>query len=284
MISILICGINTKYRNSVIENITQTIGLDHEILYFDNQIENKSISSVYNLLKAQAKGKYICFLHEDILFLESNWGLELKNIFENNENIALVGVAGATYKSKIPSTWSCINNKFLVKNYIQHYKKINKNKDIFFSNFTSDASEVVFVDGLFMCITDVLNKKILFDEELIKGFHGYDFDLCLQAKSNNFKIVVSKNIQLEHFSEGGINFDWYKTYRALCKKWAFLLPLKCQKISFLENISLDYSCFYSGLSAIGRLNMSSCLQKFLFFVSFFNFHFVWYFIFKRLKN
>ena len=104
MISVLICSADNSLLNQVKTNIEQTIGVEHEILFFEN-LEKKGICEVYNSLAARAKFSYLCFVHEDILFQTLNWGLLLADIFSKNPAIGVVGVAGSKYKSKSFSGW-----------------------------------------------------------------------------------------------------------------------------------------------------------------------------------
>ena len=90
MISVLICSADNSLLNQVKANIEQTIGVEHEILFFDN-LEKKGICEVYNSLAAQAKFSYLCFVHEDILFQTLNWGLLLAG---TNRNAFQYGIPG----------------------------------------------------------------------------------------------------------------------------------------------------------------------------------------------
>jgi hypothetical protein len=281
MISILICGINPTYRETITRNIETTIGVDYELLYFDNKEENKSISAVYNILKKNAQGEYICFMHEDLFINTANWGVEISRIFQQDPSVGLIGVAGTMYKSRIPSSWSCIDPQFLVCNYIQHFKDKTKKPIAVKYNTTEKEHEVVMVDGLFMCINQDLNQKIKFDEETIKGFHGYDFNLSLQTIQLKKKIIATNRVLIDHFSDGHINNDWYYTYYAMSKKWNNILPLTSTRLSFIDKISLEYSCFYSGIKAVSNTSIPNLVQ---FILQHFCFHFLWYYPYKRIYS
>lgn len=281
IISIIICGINDDYRTNITQNIKNTIGTSFELLYFDNRVENKSISVVYNTLKAKTQGEYLCFLHEDLFINTANWGVEILKIFQEDPSVGLVGIAGTMYKSRIPSSWSCIDPQFLACNYIQHFKDKTRKPIAVKYNTTETEHEVVMVDGLFMCINQDVNQKIQFDEEIIKGFHGYDFNLSLQTIHLKKKIIATNRILIDHFSDGHINKDWYYTYYSMSKKWNSILPLTCVKMSFIDKISSEYSCFYSGFKAVKKTTAPQIIS---FLFHHFSFHFLWYYLYKRFYS
>lgn len=284
ILSIVICGINEVYKTKIIQNIEETIGVPYELLYHDNRKENQGIAVVYNTLKKNAKGEYICFMHEDLLFHTVDWGKEIINIFQNDSKIGLVGVAGAKYKSRTPSSWSCIDPQFLACNYIQHFKDKSKEPLPVKYNTSVKESEVVMIDGLFMCASQEINRGIQFDEQIVKGFHGYDFNLCLQTIHLNKKIVSTNRILIEHFSDGNVNLDWYYTYKAMCHKCKDSLPLSATKISFLERVSMEYSCFYNGLKALKPWRTQTRWEIIQFVLRYFKIHFLWYFCYKRMYS
>src|SRR5690349_17422997 len=98
MISILVCSVKPGLYQQLAVNIEETIGIDYELLCFDNRKANKGICEVYNLLAAKAKYNLLLFVHEDVLFKTNNWGQILSRIFFENE-IGVVGIAGCKYKS-----------------------------------------------------------------------------------------------------------------------------------------------------------------------------------------
>ena len=85
MISVVICSINPTYADQVSKNISETIGVEHEIILMDNTRINKSISAVYNMGAASSKFGIVCFVHEDVLFETNVWGSHLVSLFDNDQ-------------------------------------------------------------------------------------------------------------------------------------------------------------------------------------------------------
>lgn len=199
MISIIICSRDLPLYNKVEKSIKKTVGLvEYEIIKIDNSIENISITKAYNLGIDKSKYEYLLFIHEDILFHTKNWGKLLINIFENNINIGLIGIAGAKYKSKYPSAFWHTDSSMIKLNLIQHYN--NKKSSLNSTGFDNDSLEnVVTLDGVFMALNKKLNVR--FNEE-IEGFHCYDLGLCIDVIETKHIIVVTNEILIEHFSIG----------------------------------------------------------------------------------
>jgi glycosyltransferase involved in cell wall biosynthesis len=221
MISIVICSINKLLFEQVSKNIAETIGVEFEIIQIDNSITNYGICKAYNIGAAQAQFNYICFLHEDILIKSSNWGTEIINFLKKYKNVGIVGVAGSTYKSLVPSVWAQGLHGTDYANLIQHYRK---NVSINTERIGEHFSEVKTLDGVFLFTKKEIWQNNRFDEATFDKFHCYDLDFCLQV-GQQFKIFVFNNLLIEHFSSGSLNKDWVNYSIKLTEKWQNLLPI-----------------------------------------------------------
>jgi len=223
MISVLICSINPDLLKNVTENISKTIGVPFEILYWDNRIEKKGICKVYNELARKAQFPYLCFLHEDVLFQTNNWGRNIADIFINDKEIGLIGIAGSKFKSAYFSGWYTGVKELDCANYIHQYKTGTEHICL-----TPDdkkiPQEVVCIDGVFMCTTKDAWANISFDEKFLKGFHFYDIDFSLQL-AGLYKVIVTYDIELVHITSGGdYSNNWIETAFQFHKKMKSVLP------------------------------------------------------------
>lgn len=227
MISIVICSRNSELSKEFYQNIDKTIGCEYELIVIDNSRNTYSIYEAYNLGIKKSLGSFLCFIHDDILFHSDNWGTKIENIFNENSEIGLIGVAGAKVKSKTPSGWwNCLENQKVI-NIIQHNDNHNVEKII--KGFDNQLfSEVVIIDGVFMAARKI---NTIFFSSKINGFHLYDFNLSMEYLSNNFKIVVTNEILIEHFSIGKINKDWFEALVKLHDIYKYLLPAKINNIT-----------------------------------------------------
>jgi hypothetical protein len=232
MISIIICSASTKELKQVSQNIDLTIGVPYEIIGINNSDGKRGICEVYNEGKRKAKYDTLCFMHEDIEIKTENWGINVLNIFTENKEIGVVGVAGGGYKALAPSGWYCVEYNSPDKsfqNVIQGFKLKSKPEVHAYHNpYLQKLSEVVCVDGMWFCARkDILNDKP-FDEDMLKGFHGYDVDFCLSIFGKH-KIVVTYDILMKHSSEGNFNKEWLNDLLKLHRKWNAHLPMTVTK-------------------------------------------------------
>ena len=249
MLSIIICSVDATLLKQVSKNIFDTVGVPHELLVADNKDANEGICKVYNRLAAQAQYPYLCFIHEDVLLHTYGWGKILIDAL-NLSNVGLVGISGATYKSKYPASWSACNKEFYRFSGIQHFKETKQVSHITFNPLHEKLSEVAVIDGVFMAIKKEVWHRFRFNEVDLRGFHCYDIDFSIQLKLNGYKIVVLQDLLLEHFSEGHLNKQWIQSSLWLHKKYAKHLPLIVGSIDYKVRRSSDYAAIISMLSAI----------------------------------
>lgn len=241
MISIIICSRTSEISTSLSQNIEKTIGCAYELIVIDNSENKYSIFEAYNLGIQKSKGDFWCFMHDDILIHTSNWGLELIEVFKSDNKIGLIGVAGAKVKTRMPSAWwDCPEDQKII-----HIKQHINNETV--ENWKQGWNEnsienVVVIDGVFM--VGKKDNRIVFDERL-KGFHNYDLCLSLLYIQNNYKVVVTQNVLIEHFSLGTINKTWFESTLQFDNLFKRFLPLKLE--SSLSAKELKIQEFKNGM-------------------------------------
>ncbi len=238
MISVIVCSANKILLDKLRINLAGTIGVPYELLVVENYTGQRSIASIYNEAGSKAKFDILCFVHEDVIIHDIGWGQELIKLFENS-GIGLVGISGAVYKSAYPGTWSTCHPKLYRTNSLQHFP----GRELPLATDTNQgklkAEQVAVIDGVFMATTKKVFEQYRFDEQLLKGFHGYDIDYALQV-NQEYKVVVSYRILLEHLSAGILSQDWLADSIAVHKKWKDLLPVKSIEIEPAMTTESDY--------------------------------------------
>jgi glycosyltransferase involved in cell wall biosynthesis len=203
-ISVIVCSKRASHLDSLKSNIEDTIGCPYELIVLDNSNSEYSIFSAYNLGIERSRGNILCFIHEDVLFHTPDWGGKLKNIFSQNFQTGIVGVAGSKIISEIPSGWWEQPSTALVKNILQH--RPDGRVELLTGGFEDGKEqEVAVIDGVFMCLRR--DSRINFNKNL-EGFHNYDQSVCLDYLKKNYKVLVTNQILLEHFSNGTIDSRW----------------------------------------------------------------------------
>lgn len=230
MLSIIICSRTQTISNDLFNNIKNTIGYEYELIIIDNSENKYSIFEAYNLGIGKSKGKYLCFIHDDILFHSQNWGGFVNRIFSENPKAGLLGIAGSKVKTKMPSGWWKCPDEFKEINIIQHHS--NKEIEKWEYGFKGTSiSEVVAIDGVFMVMRKNCN---LFFNTTLKGFHNYDLNISFECKKRGYDIFVSNEILIEHFSNGVINDSWFESASKIHHIYRDLLPLKTADIYDLK--------------------------------------------------
>ena len=85
--------------------------------------------------------------------------------------------------------------------------------------------EVDSIDGVVMVLSPWAVRELRFDESL-GNLHGYDFDICMQAKAAGKKVVTTDFHAIHHHSLELINDAeaWTQSYIRLVEKWNGRLP------------------------------------------------------------
>lgn len=222
MISIIICSKYESLPDALLQNIANTIGTQYEIIHIANTGNQHSIFSAYNEGIKKSKFPYLCFIHEDVLFRSNNWGEKLAVHLQQPDS-GIFGLAGRDLVTRVPASWTV---KLSGVNIIQSSNNGRKRTKKRFKpkNFDQTRRAVVLLDGVMLCMKRELMNSIAFDENF-DGFHGYDFDICIQSAVKGLKNYVMYDITLEHFSRGNPDVIYYRNLIAIFKKWQSNLPL-----------------------------------------------------------
>ena len=260
MISIIISTRNPNQLASILENIEATIGVDYEIIAVENSSGTTGLCRLYNESANKAKYDFLCFMHEDILFHTNNWGDILIKLL-NIQDTGLVGVIGATYKSRAPSPWWISNytleKKFYRGNILQHSSKglkLDRYSD--FDAPTQSESEVVVLDGVWVCCSKKKWSEVMFDEKFDK-FHFYDLDISLNMHQRGYKNVVTYDVLIEHFSSGNIDANWIIASQNFYFKWRYYLPVGVINLSHKEKNRIERVSLINQLTEIQKNKVKS---------------------------
>lgn len=223
MISCIVCSRYSALSERLVQNIQHTIGASFELVVLDNSKNKYSIFSAYNEGVRRAKGEFLCFMHEDILFHSQNWGQELCRIFED-DTIGLIGVLGTQFMPDTPSAWwwtGCT-----VGHVLQSVNdRLGENNTYINGNPVQEDVDAVIVDGLFMCMRREMFDRIRFDDQSFDSFHCYDHDVCMQVLSLGKRIIIAHGIIIEHASVGNVGKEFINQLNVFYNKWEKSFPI-----------------------------------------------------------
>lgn len=266
MISIIISSCNQQYFTALQGNISNTIGVEYEIIKIHNP-GKMSICEAYNRGVEKAKYSILCFAHEDIEFKTENWGSKVLDIFSSAPHVGLLGAAGNIYKSLTPSHWSfpdADKNSFyvnVIQGDLQTVEPI-----IFYANPTNvNLQQVAAIDGFWFCAPKDVILEFPFDSKTCTGFHGYDVDISLSVQKK-YKVAVTFDILIQHFSTGNFKRDWMDSILKVHKKWKNELPLQIDGYKELNQKKEETKAllFFSKLMLDNHYNLLKVLSLFRF--------------------
>jgi hypothetical protein len=241
MISIITASRDARLLKNLEDNIAETIGgIPYEFILCNSVDAKKGLSFMYNEASIRACNDIICFCHEDISFHTKHWGQKLLDIFNNNPEMGLIGVAGSKYKALTPSTW--FNEgfaKFKRVNIIQH-SRFNDKSLVIFNPDNKRIEDVATLDGVFLATRKEIISEIKFDSENFRNFHFYDLDFSLQVLKK-YKVCVQYDFLIEHFSVGKIDRTWIYDGIQFYRKWRKSLPVRIQyDICLMDALLIEY--------------------------------------------
>ena len=282
MISIITCSIKPEMCEAMVKSISETIEYEHEFIIVDNRGKDHGLCKVYNEAANQAKGEFLCFVHEDVIIKTKNWGIELVKFARENKECGVIGVAGGKYACKNFSSW-WVNDRVVKilhdSNKLRSYREehlifqyVNPQNETF--------SEAVCIDGLFMFVKSDICKNNKFDEKTFKGFHHYDADFTLSI-AQKYRNYVYFGMDVCHFSGGDTNKSFYENVYIFQKKWKKILPfcISGYKPTFKEEIyrAHEHYCQW-------RENGVSLLKSLLRIIDINSLYFSLHFLFDLVKH
>ena len=203
----------------LLNNIKETIGIPSNIMHIQNN--GVSLTTVYQEAMDKSNTDIVVFVHDDIEFLRSGWGIELIRMFNEHKEYGIIGVAGSAEFDSNAMWW----------NYSKKYGQVlhRSNGDSWLTTFSpllkKDLEEVCVIDGLFMAV----HKKRIskgFSKE-VEGFNFYDIDFCLSNfLDGKTKIGVTTHIRLAHNSVGNLTENWFNNKEKINDKFGKNYPIK----------------------------------------------------------
>lgn len=220
-ITIVVCSQFDEFeKKDYISHVKETCGVECNFIFIGNN--KSSLSEIYKNMVDESLTDIIIFMHDDLHFFTKNWGNKIIDIFKNNSEYSIIGLAGSADFDEKCAWWQ---NKEL---YGQVAHKQNGNVWITeFSDKFEGLNEVCVIDGIFMAI-DKTKIKHNFDTTFT-GFHHYDTSFCLSNFLDGCKLGVTTEINVLHDSVGFMPDEWYDNRCMLFEKLIDKFPIKVKK-------------------------------------------------------
>lgn len=225
--SVVICSVDFERYMFCRDNIISTIGVSIEFVRINNKEAKWPIAKAYNNGAKVATAPNLLFIHEDVMFESSNWGVEISNKLADTTT-GVIGFIGSPFRLGSYSGW-CEHEEHAFGHmyYIKNGERIGWHKEPWQENGTIGESfaPVLVVDGLGFAVRKNIWEISPFDESMLDSFHCYDIDFCLQI-ALKYRNYVYLKADITHFSNGNMDYRWIEqTLKMTDGKWSKMLPM-----------------------------------------------------------
>ena len=197
------------------------------------QIVFASVGSIYrnyNLIIDQVKDRddveALVLIHQDAEIDDPQFTAKLRQAFADPDAV-IVGCAGAVDVRSIAwwegsITWASFTHRYpeFGGGEIPAFSWITEHIPPF-----AKTGEVDSIDGFVMGLSPWVFHNLRFDESLGQQ-HGYDLDICMQARSAGKKVVTADMRVIHHHSLRLVEDteSWIQAHMRLAEKWDDKLP------------------------------------------------------------
>ena len=180
------------------------------------------MTKAYNQAMQKSDAKYKVYLHQDVFIVNKNFILYILDIFAENDQIGMIGIAGT---EKMPTSAYWWKSKIKVQHVSVYDNASGKMCNINDSNCEEKYARVAVIDGLVM----VTQYDILWREDIFDGWHFYDMSQSIEFAKRGYQVVVPNQLEPWCIHDCGV-LDIDKVYDAyrnvfLDEYSAYLFPL-----------------------------------------------------------
>jgi hypothetical protein len=195
------------------------------------QASNGSIFRNYNLLMDRVADRddleALVLVHQDAEIVDEYFCATVRETLADPD-VAIIGCAGSVGVRSIAwwegsPTWGSFTHRY------EEYgggEIPAMSWDMTKAPDFARTGEVDTIDGFVIVLSPWAIRELRFDESLGTMLHGYDFDLCLQARAKGKKVVTANLRVVHHHSLellGDIG-DWMRAHIAIAEKWNGSFP------------------------------------------------------------
>jgi protein O-GlcNAc transferase len=169
----------------------------------------KSLAEGYNRGASKASGNVLIFCHDDIDFVQADFGTRVLHHLQTSDVIGVAGTSRLTGSAFMDSGYpDCCGQ-------IIHARQDWRKPDSILSYFAPGIQGLVVegiqaLDGVFIAMHRRVWEAIKYDEAEFDGFHLYDVDFTYRAYLAGLRLMVPMDLLLVHFSDGAYSPTWQR--------------------------------------------------------------------------
>jgi GT2 family glycosyltransferase len=156
--------------------------------------------------------------HEDVEIVDNDFLATIRRRFQD-PSIAVLGVVGGRGVRSI--AWGLGSETFGSVTVTRAVPPIDERiTETTLGAVPTGVHEVDAVDGILLVLSPWAARELRFDEAFSEVFHGYDVDICFQARERGRRVVVEELHAIHHTvrmrGEGWVEADvlWQRKWRA----------------------------------------------------------------------
>ena len=193
-----------------IERVAKT-GVEVVVIAVDAE---KGLANAYNeaaaLARSESSLEMMVTIHPDLEILDGGIAANIREAFKDPE-VAIAGAIGARNIRGI-AWWEGHG-----VGRVWHGAESPQQPGV---RFREASGDVEAVDGCIVAFSPWALGNLRFDADRYTGFHGWEVDICTQAKAAGKRVVVVPT-DVRHHSKGGFGDrkDWERCDLAFRAKW-----------------------------------------------------------------
>jgi GT2 family glycosyltransferase len=221
-VSAIVCSIRPDYFVQIKAALeTQFAAHSVEIIGIHDAT---SLAEGYNRGAAKASGDILIFCHDDIDFVQADFGARVLHHLQASDVIGVAGTSRLTGSAFMDSGYpNCCGQ-------IIHARPDWRKPESILFYFAPGVQDIAVkgiqaLDGVFIATHRRVWEKIKYDEAEFDGFHLYDVDFTYRAYLAGLRLMVPMDLLLVHFSDGTYSPTWqHYANRFLAKFPALNVP------------------------------------------------------------
>jgi GT2 family glycosyltransferase len=179
-----------------------------------------SLQKKYNSVLEEAGGYHdleaVVLPHEDVEIADDDFVQTVRRRLRD-PTIAILGVVGG--RGVRTAAWASAAETFghlTVTRAVPHFEERVVESVLF--NVPLGVHEVEAVDGILLVLSPWAVRELRFDDAFSEHFHGYDADLCFQARERGRRVVVEQ-LEVIHHTSGLRSSGWVEADVLWQRKW-----------------------------------------------------------------
>lgn len=215
-------GEKQRYESVALPRLEGLVEASSRVL---TSFDHASIASAYNDFLQHCRElddvEALILVHEDVELLDPAFLSKVRRRLAEPD-IAVIGVVGAKRTGSL-AWWNG-----------RTFGRVGETRGHL--DLGPTPSDVDVVDGLLLVLSPWAVEHLNFDEVTFTAYHGYDADICMQARAAGKRVVV-EDLDVFHRTRGGYGdksaFD--RADRQFRRKWADELPTVTPPVSLVRH-------------------------------------------------